>query len=101
VIEAVSEGAHLAIQFFLAGMGEGWVADVVRECQRLGEIFIQAQGSGESAGDLRNFDRVGEAVTKVIGETFAEDLGFVLQAAKGAGVDDAVAIPLELVAIRM
>ena len=37
----------------------------------------------------------------MVGEAGREDLGLIFQSAKGAGVDDAVAIALESVAVRM
>ena len=57
--------------------------------------------SGDGARDLRDFDGVGEAVAEMIGIAAGEDLGLGFQAAEGAGVDDAVAVALEVVAVRM
>jgi len=44
----------------------------------LGKFRVEAQGSGHSAGNLRNFQRVGEPITKMIGIADGEDLGGVL-----------------------
>jgi hypothetical protein len=44
---------------------------------------------------------VGEAGAEVIGETPGEDLRLVLKAAEGAGVNDAVAVALKIVTVRM
>ena len=41
MIEPVAEAAHLAVQFFLAGMGEGRMADVVTERQSFGQVLVQ------------------------------------------------------------
>ena len=50
---------------------------------------------------MGNLDGVGEAIAEMIGKPFTEDLGFIFQAAKGAGVDNAIAVALKLVAIRV
>ena len=44
---------------------------------------------------------MGKAVAEVIGEAAGEDLGLGFQTAKSTGVDDAVAVALEVVAIGM
>jgi hypothetical protein len=43
MIETLAEALHLAVEFFLAGMGVGRVADVVNQGQGLGKIAVQAQ----------------------------------------------------------
>ena len=54
------------------------MADVVDEGEGFGEVFIEAEGRGDGAGDLGDFDCVGEPVAEVVGEAGGEDLGFVL-----------------------
>lgn len=54
---------------------------------------------GEGAGDLRDFESVGEAAAEVVagrivGET-SEDLGFSGEAAEGAGMEDACGVASE------
>jgi hypothetical protein len=44
---------------------------------------------------------VGQAIAKVVGVAPGEDLGFVFEAAEGAGVDDSIAIALIVVAVGM
>src|SRR5439155_9641133 len=51
--------------------------------------------------NLRHFDGMSEPVAEVIGEAAGKDLSLCLQAAKSARVDDAVAVPLEIIAIGM
>jgi len=63
--------------------------------QHFGERGIQAQSARDGAGDLRNLQSVGQAVTEVIGETHGENLGLRFQAAEGARMNDAVAVPLK------
>ncbi len=86
---------------FLAGVAEGRMADVVDQSQGLGEIDVEAQRSGDGAGDLRDFEGVGEAVAEVVGVAAGEDLRLGFQAAESAGVNDAVAVALEIVAVGM
>src|SRR5579859_1951220 len=101
VVEAVAETAHLAVQLVLAGMREGRVADVVDQGQRLGEILVESKHGSDSAGDLRDLDGVGQAVAEMVGESGREHLGFGFKTAEGARVDDAVAVALERVAVRV
>ncbi len=99
MIEGFAEALHLAAQFVFAGMGEGRVADVVDEGEGFGEVFVEAEGGGDGAGDLRNLHRMGEAVAEMIGDAGREDLRLVFETAEGAGVDDAIAVALELGAV--
>src|SRR5579862_41366 len=101
VIEVGAEAGHLAVKFLLAGMSEGRMADVVREGERFGEIFVETQDRGHGTRDLGDFDGVGEAVAEMVGKAGREDLRFGFQAAEGAGVNDAIAVALEGVAIGM
>jgi hypothetical protein len=60
-----------------------------------GEIFVQTQGLGNGAGNLRNLKRMGETRAIVIAVRRQENLRLMLETAKGFAVDDAVSIPLE------
>jgi hypothetical protein len=82
-------------------MAEGRVTHVVDQSQGLDQILIQPQLGGDGAGDLRDFNGMSQAIAEMIGVAAGENLGFVLQAAKSAGMHHAVAIPLEIVTIRM
>ena len=62
---------------------------------------LRVERAGDGAGDLRDFEGVGEAVAEVVGVAAGEDLGLGFEAAEGAGVDDAVAVALEVVAVGM
>src|ERR1700722_19749919 len=101
VIETFAEPAHLPVQFLLAGVGEGRMADVVAQRERLGQIFIQCQNRSHCTRDLRNFDGVGQPVAEMVGDSGWKNLHFILQPAEGAGVDDAIAIALEFVTVGM
>ncbi len=61
----------------------------------------RAKRGGHGAGDLSDFDGMGQAVAEMVAKAGREDLGFGFQAAESAGMDDAVAVALEGVAVRM
>ena len=94
VVEAAIS-RHLPVEGPLAGMAEGRVAEIMDQRDGLGEILVEPQSPGEGAGDLRHLDRVGQAGAKMIALVGDENLGLVLQPAKGGGMDDPVAIALE------
>ena len=52
-------------------------------------------------GNLRDFNRVRQPVAEVIGELGRKNLRLILQPAKGARMNNAVAIALEDVAVRV
>ena len=79
----------------LAGVAEGWVANVVNEGQGFGQVLIEVEGAGDVAGNLRDFHGVGEARAEVVGGAGGKDLGFASEAAEGAGLDDAFAVTLK------
>ena len=101
MIKRLAEALHLPTQLFLPGVGERGMAHVVDQSQGLGEIFIQAQGGGYGAGNLSDFNRVGESIAEVVGEAGGKDLGLVLQSPERPGVDHAIAVPLELGPVGM
>jgi hypothetical protein len=76
------------------------MAQVVSERQRLGEVFIQAQGARKRPGDLRNFERMRESRTVVVTFVIDEYLRFMGQPAERSRVDNPVAIAAERIAGR-
>ncbi len=101
VIEALAVRAQQFVQLALARVAEGRVADVVDEGQGFGEIGIQAQGAGDGARDLRDFERVREPVAKVVGIPCGKHLRLCFEAAEGARMNHAVAVPRVVVAVGM
>src|SRR3546814_6589311 len=79
----------------LAGMAERRVSEVVREGERLGQVFVEPEAARQRARDLRHLDRMGQARPVVVALVIDEDLRLVLQAAEGGRVDDPVAVALE------
>ena len=96
VLEAAAAAlAQRRVERLLAGVAEGRVAEVVAEPDRLGQVLVEAQRAGDRAGDPAGLQRVGEAGPVVVALGGDEDLGLVLEAAEGLGVDDPVAVALE------
>jgi len=86
--------AHHVRERILARMAEGGVTKIMRQGERLGQVFIEPERTGDRAGDLRDFDRMGKTRAVVIPLVIDKDLGLVFQASEGSGMDDAVAVAL-------
>ena len=99
VIEAAEPG-HAFVEGVLAGMAEGRMAEVVRERQRLGKVLVEPEGAGQRPGDLAHLDGVGQPGPEMVALVIDEDLRLVLEPAEGGGMDDPVAVALELAAGR-
>src|SRR5206468_622873 len=69
--------------------------------QRFGQVLVELQHIRDCARDLRHFDGVSQAIAEMIGEPGREDLRLRLKPAERTGMDDAVAVTLECVAIGM
>ena len=93
VLEAAVR-AHAFVERVLAGVPERRVAEIVREADRFGQRFVELQCARDRAGDLRDFDRVREPRAVQIALVIDEHLRLVDQAAKGGGMDDAIAVAL-------
>src|SRR5579864_4889728 len=100
MIERQVLAAHGGVERLLAGMAERRVADVMNQCQCLDQINVQAESAGNGARNLRDLNGVGQPVAEMIGIAAGENLGFSLEPAKSAGVDNTVAVPLKVVAVR-
>ena len=70
------------------------MAEVMCQGNGLGEVFIEAERTGDIARDGRHLNGVGEARAQVIAGTVEEHLSFVFQPAKGPGMGDAIAVAL-------
>ena len=90
-----AERGQAGVERALPGMAERRMAEIVRQRQRLGEIFVESKPAGERAGHLRHFEGVGEPRAVMVALVEDEHLGLVLEAAEGGRVDDAVAIAAE------
>ena len=86
---------HATMQLILARMTERRMAEVVRQGHRLGEIGVQTQRLGQGPRDLRHLKAMGQAGAVIVALMRHKDLGLLLQASEGAGVDDPVPVPGE------
>jgi hypothetical protein len=75
------------------------MSDVVDQRKRFHQVLIQGEYAADSAGDLGNFDRMGQPVAKVIGNAGRKDLRFGFETPESAGMNHAVAIALEGISI--
>ena len=63
-------------------MSEGWVSQVVRERDGLGEVFVQAQRPSDGTRDAGDFDGVGEPGAQVVARAVEKDLRLVFEPAE-------------------
>ena len=97
MIEAAVARKRL-VERALAGVAERRMAEIVRQRQRLGEVLVEAERARERAGDLGDFQRVGQPGAVMVALVIDEDLCLVRQAPERGRMDDAVAIAAEGVA---
>jgi hypothetical protein len=93
--------AHGNVERFFAGMAEGRMADVMHQGEGLDQVHIEAKLSGDGSGNLRDFNGMGQPIAKVVGVAAGKDLGFGFEAAKSPGMDDAITVALEVIAVGM
>ena len=75
--------------------------NIMGQSQRFYQVNVQPELQSNRAGDLRNFDRVGQAVAKMIRIAACKNLRLVVESAEGTSVDDAVAVTLKIIAVGM
>ena len=83
---------HEFVQCRLADVAEWTVADVVRESDGLGQVFVGPHRPRDRAAGGGHLHRVSEAGAVVIGRAIDENLGFVFQPTERLAVQDAVAV---------
>jgi iron-sulfur cluster assembly protein len=88
-------GLHAGIKLVFPGMAEGGMAKIVAKGEGLGEVFVEPERSGNRAGDLGDFQRMGQPCAEMIALMSHKNLGFLLQAPKSCRVDYAVPVTLE------
>ena len=95
VVEATPVAGKAAVQRALTGVPKGRMTDIVNQRKRLGQIFVQAKRSRNRPGDLRDLNRVGQAAAKMIGRPAGKYLRLPGEPPEGAGLHNALAIPLK------
>jgi len=93
--------AHAFVERLLAGVTEGRVTKVMRQRNSFGKIFVELQCARRSAGDLRDLEAVRQARPEQVTFVVDENLGLVFEPPERRRVNDAVAVALELAAVRM
>ncbi len=76
------------------------MAEIVRQRQHLGEVLVEPERARQRAGDLGDFQRVGQPGPVMVALVIDEDLRLVGEPAERGRMDDAVAIAPEIVAGR-
>src|SRR3546814_4453027 len=71
------------------------VAEIVGKRQRFGQILVELEAARQPAGDLRHLDAMRQPGTIMVALGCDEDLGLVLESAKGRRMDDPIPIALE------
>jgi hypothetical protein len=105
--EAVLEAflVSQAVQFFFGNVAERRVTEVVCQCSGFGDIGIQAErlsfltlfldeALGDAASELRDLQRMSEAVVKNVSAIGGDHLGNFGQTRESAGVENTVSINL-------
>lgn len=101
VVEIKAVRPHNRVQCLLPRMTEGRMTHVMRQCESLDQIHIQCKLPRNGPCDLCDFQGMCQPVPKMIGVASGENLGFVRQTPESTGVDNSIAIALEVVSIRM
>jgi hypothetical protein len=82
-------------------MSKRRMPNIVHQRQRFDQICVQSKLRGNRSRNLRDFNRMRQPVTKMIGVPPGENLGLCLEPPKCASMHDAIAVALEVIAIRM
>src|SRR5258708_25723403 len=85
VIERTAVGMHERVQLPLSGVTKRGMADVVYQREGFGKLGVEPQGGGYLSGNLRHFQRVGQTIPAVVGQTRGEDLRLAFHASYGSG----------------
>src|SRR3954453_20119043 len=101
VIEKQPMLAHGVVQCALASMTEWRMPDVVHQSKGLDQINVQSQLCCNCAGNLGDFKSVRQAIAEMIGISARKYLGLRFQAPKSSRMNDAVAITLKIVTVRV
>src|ERR1700733_745595 len=96
MVKKISMLTHGNIERLFTRVAKRRMADIMHQSEGLNQVDIQAELRRNRSRDLRNFQGVGQTITKMIGMAGGKNLGFRLKPAKSSGVDDAIAVPLKV-----
>ena len=80
------------VQDALPFVAEGWVSDIVDQCQNFAVGLIEPERLTQEACQLTDFQGVGQSRPVEITLVDDEDLGLVLEPSEGTAVKDAVSV---------
>src|SRR5688572_17916414 len=86
---------HERIEDPFTGVAERRVTEIVAQCDRLGELFVQLQHLGDRPRNLRDLEAVREARAVVVTRRRKEDLRLVLQPPERLAVNDSIPVVLK------
>src|ERR1700722_14504408 len=92
VVEKISMLTHGKVERFFSRMSEWRMSHVMRPREGFNHVHVQAKLARNGSGDLRDFNGVGQAITKMVGMAAGENLGFCLKPAKGPGGGEGIAV---------
>jgi hypothetical protein len=80
-------------------MAERRVTQVVRQSDRLSEVFVDLQYAGKAHRHLAHLERMGKPRAVIIAFVVQKDLCFVFEESKRGGVDDPAQVAVKARAI--
>ena len=83
------------VQNPLARVPERRVPQIVPQSDRFRQVFIESEGTGDGARDLRNVDGVRHAGAEMVAFRRKEDLRLIFQTQERLAVNNAVAVALK------
>ena len=97
VVEPTCVGECRAQRIF-TGMTERRMAEIVRQAQSLGQVFVEAERAGHRPADLRDFEAVCQADAIMVAVRGNEHLRLMAEATECDRLDQPVAVTLKDVA---
>jgi hypothetical protein len=92
---------HRPVESFFSRVAKRRMPDIVNQPQSFGQVIVEPKLGSDGARNLRNFERVGQAVSKMVRIAARENLRLRLKTSKSARMNDAVPVSLEVIAVGM
>ena len=73
-----AEFAHGIIKSAFSGVAERRMAEIMRQSNRLAEAFVEIEAVAQGAGDLSNFDAVGQPGAVIFTFVIGKNLRFAI-----------------------
>ena len=101
VIETAALFAHQFVKFAFAGVAEWRMTDVMDKSERFGKLGVQSQCRSNGAGNLRDFQRMRQAIAEMVRIARSEYLRLGFEAAKRTRMDNPIAVTRVVTAVRV